>query len=478
MEPIRHFIEGEWRDGAGATVSHLKPTTGKPIGEIPIGTKEEVDAAVTSARKAWEGGWQRSTPAERRKALLRLAELVAVDAGEIGRIGTEDNGMPFTLTSGEAIHAAEYLEYFAGWADRLTGEVVPLNQPDLFDYTIKEPVGVVAAIVPWNAPLSLTVWKLAPALAGGNAIVIKPSEYAPLVPSRLVELATKAGLPRGVVNLIHGTGPETGQALIEHPGVDKISFTGGTQTGSHVAATAGRLLKRVSLELGGKSANVVFADADLDLAAYQACWACFLYSGQQCIAGSRLPVEESVADPFTEKVAASAQTFTVGDPMQPETQLGPLISDRQLERVLGFVDEARQNATVAVGGGRVSGDLADGYFVQPTVVTGVSNDMRLAQEEIFGPVLSVIPFKDTDDAIRIANDTRYGLAGGVWTNDINKAHRVARSIKAGTVWVNTWHQIFPGAPFGGFKASGLGREGGKEVLNEHTETNNVYVQLR
>jgi aldehyde dehydrogenase (NAD+) len=476
--PIRHFIGGEFREGAGSTTPDINPTTAKPIGEIPIATSGEVDEAVTAARKAWEGGWERSSPAERRKALLRLAQLVADDAMEIGRIGTEDTGMPFSLTTGEAIFAAEYLEFFAGWADRLTGDVIPLNQPDVFDYTLKEPVGVVAAIVPWNAPLSLTVWKLAPALAAGNTIVVKPSEFAPLVPARLVELAAKAGLPRGVVNLVHGTGAETGQALIEHPGVDKISFTGGTETGRHVAATAGRLLKRVSLELGGKSANVIFADADLDTAAYQACWACFLYSGQQCIAGSRLLVEESVRDEVTDKVGAAAQTFAVGDPMRPEVQLGPLISERQLDRVLGYVQEAKEMANVAVGGERLGGDLADGYFVAPTVVTGVRNDMKLAQEEIFGPVLSVIPFQDAEDAARIANDTRYGLAGGVWTNDIGKAHRVARAIRAGTVWINAWHQLNAATPFGGYKASGLGREGGKEVLAQYTETKNVYVHLR
>ncbi|MFN2544030.1 MAG: aldehyde dehydrogenase [Actinomycetota bacterium] len=477
-ETLQHFIGGEFREAAGDTIPNVNPATGQETARIPVGTAEEVDAAVTSARQAFDGGWHRSSPAERRKALLRLAQLVAEDAMELGRIGTEDNGVPFSLTSGEAIFASEYLEHFAGWADRLTGDVIPLNQQDVFDYTVKEPIGVVAAIVPWNAPLSLTVWKLAPAIATGNAIVIKPSELAPAAPARLAELVAKAGLPRGVVNLVHGTGSATGQALIEHPGVDKVAFTGGTETGRHVAATAGTHLKRVSLELGGKSANIVFADADLDTAAYQACWACFLYTGQQCIAGSRLLVERSVLEEVTEKVTASASSFAVGDPMQPGTQVGPLVSERQLERVLGFVEAGRRDATVATGGERVGGELANGFFVQPTVVTGVSNDMQLAREEVFGPVLSVIPFEDADDAVRIANDTQYGLAGGVWTNDLNKAHRVARSIRAGTVWVNSWLQLNPGTPFGGYKASGIGREGGKEVLEQYTETKNVYVQLR
>jgi len=474
----QHYIGGEWLEGAGDAIPTVNPATGQGIGDIAIGTAEEVDRAIAAARAAFEGGWGRSAPAERRKALLRLSQLVAEDAMELGRVGTEDSGMPFSLTTGEAVFAAEYLEFFAGWADRLTGETIPLNQTEVFDYTLREPVGVVAAIVPWNAPLSLTIWKLAPALAAGNTIVTKPSELAPLAPARLVELVAKAGLPRGVVNLVHGTGGATGQALIEHPGVDKVAFTGGTETGKHVAATAAKTLKRVSLELGGKSANVVFADADLDTAAYQACWACFLYTGQQCIAGSRLLVERAVEEEFTEKVAGAAGAFVAGDPMQPATQVGPLISERQLDRVLGFVEEARSTARVLAGGDRPGGELAGGYFLQPAVIGGVTNEMRLAREEVFGPVLSIIPFDDEADAIRIANDTPYGLAGGVWTNDVNKAHRVARAIRAGTIWVNSWHGLNPATPFGGYKASGMGREGGREVLASYTETKNVYVQLR
>jgi aldehyde dehydrogenase (NAD+) len=288
----------------------------------------------------------------------------------------------------------------------------------------------------------------------------------------------EAGFPPGVVNCVLGDGSQTGAALIEHPGVDVIAFTGGTATGRKVAETAGRLLKRVSLELGGKSASVVFGDADLDAAAMQATVGCFINTGQQCIAGSRVLVEESAQDVFLDKLLASARNFAVGDPLQPTTQMGPLISEASLTRVLGFVDEARGGAEIALGGERLGGDLADGFFVAPTIVTGVRNDMRIAREEIFGPVLSVIPFRDEAEAVAIANDTPYGLAGGLWTNDLSRAHRVARQIQAGTVWVNAWLAVNPQTPFGGYKASGIGREGGREALDVYTQVKNVYMQLK
>ncbi|MBI4728832.1 MAG: aldehyde dehydrogenase family protein [Acidobacteria bacterium] len=477
-EATKHFIGGDWRAGAGPTFTVLNPSTGAPIAEMAIGTPEEVDEAVRAARAALDGGWADSTGSERRKLLLRLAALVAEEAADLGRITAEDVGMPQVFAFGEALFSAEYLEYFAGWADKIQGDTIPVQAPRVLDYTLREPVGVVAAIVPWNAPTSLTLWKMAPALAAGNAIVVKPSEHAPLVPLRLMDLVARAGFPPGVVGCVTGTGPETGRALVEHPGVDKIAFTGGTETGREVASTAGRLLKRVSLELGGKSANIVFADADLDAAASQACVACFLGSGQQCIAGSRLLVEASIHDEFCERAVAAARGFITGDPMDPSVQLGPLISARQLDRVLAFVEEARPEATVALGGARLGGDLARGYFVPPTVVTGVRNDMPIAREEIFGPVLSVIPFRDEAEAIQIANDSPYGLAGGVWTNDLSRAHAVARALKAGTVWVNSWLAVNPSTPFGGYKSSGVGREGGREALGLYTEVKNVYVQMR
>jgi acyl-CoA reductase-like NAD-dependent aldehyde dehydrogenase len=477
MTTTKHFIAGDWRAGAGPTMTDLNPSTGKTLAEFPIGTAEEVDAAVRAARDAFEGGWRDATPTVRRRLLLKLAELVSTQAQELGRIATEDMGMPWTFTHGEALFTAEYVEYYAGWADKLEGATIPLSAANTLDYTIHEPRGVVAAIVPWNSPLSLALWRLAPALAAGNTVVVKPSELAPLPVLKLMDLIAEAGFPPGVVNCVTGSGPETGAPLVDHPGVNVVAFTGSTATGRRVAEAAGRRLVPASLELGGKSANIVFADADLDAAAVQACVGCFVNTGQQCIAGSRLLVHESIHDEFMAKVTAFARTFAVGDPMEPTTQMGPLISAPQLERVLGFVEEARTATTVALGGERLGGDLADGYFVPPTVVTGVRNDMRIAREEIFGPVLSVIPFRDEAEAISIANDTDYGLAGGVWTNDLSRAHRVARAIQAGTVWVNAWLAVNPQAPFGGYKSSGLGREGGREALDVYLQTKNVYVQL-
>jgi acyl-CoA reductase-like NAD-dependent aldehyde dehydrogenase len=476
-QTTKHFIAGDWRSGAGPGMADLNPSTGKQIAEFPVGTTEEVDQAVRAAHDAFEQGWRDATPTVRRKLLLKLAQLISEKAQELGRVATEDMGMPWTFTMGEALFTAEYIEYYAGWADKLDGETIPLSAANTLDYTLREARGVVGAIVPWNSPLSLAVWRLAPALAAGNAVVLKPSELAPLPSLKLMDLIAEAGFPPGVVNLVTGTGPETGNALVSHPGVDVVAFTGSTATGRQVAAVAAQRLVPSSLELGGKSANIVFDDADLDAAAIQAIVACFINTGQQCIAGSRLLVQESIHDDFLDRVTAMAKGWTVGDPMQPSTQMGPLISERQLARVLGFMEDAKKSANVVIGGERLGGDLADGYFVAPTVVSGVRNDMRIAREEIFGPVLSVIPFRDEEEAVAIANDTEYGLAGGVWTNDLSRAHRVAKRIQAGTVWVNAWLAVNPQAPFGGYKASGLGREGGREALDVYLQTKNVYVQL-
>ena len=473
----KHFIAGEWRTGTGSTMADLNPSTGKTLAEFPVGTAEEVDSAVRAAREAFENGWRESTPTVRRRLLLKLAELIGSNAMDIGKVASEDMGMPWAFTMGEAMYCADYVEYFAGWADKLTGEHIPLSAGNALDYTIHEPRGVVGAIVPWNAPVSLALSRLAPAVAAGNSIVIKPSELAPLPILKLMDLVAEAGFPPGVVNCVTGSGPDTGAALVEHPGVDVVVFTGSSATGRRVAETAGRRLVPVSLELGGKSANLIFADADLDAAVAQAGVGCFINTGQQCIAGSRVLVEESVHDEFVDKLAGFAANWAVGDPMQPTTQMGPLISETALQRVLGYVDEARDGAEVAYGGERLGGDLADGYFVSPTIVTRVRNDMRIAREEIFGPVISVITFRDEAEAIAIANDTTYGLAGGVWTNNVNRAHRVAKQIQAGTVWVNSWLVLNPQAPFGGYKASGVGRTGGREAFDVYLQTKNIYAQL-
>ena len=477
MGATKHFIAGEWRDGDGATMTDVNPSTGKALAEFPIGTANEVDTAVRAARDAFEGGWRDTSPTVRRRLLTKLAELISANATDLGKVATEDMGMPWAFTMGEALYCADYVEYFAGWADKLSGESIPLSASNALDYTILEPRGVVGAIVPWNAPLSLALSRVAPAIAAGNVIVIKPSELAPLPILRLMDLVAEAGFPPGVVSCVTGTGPDTGAALVDHPGVDVVVFTGSSATGKRVAEAAARRLAPVSLELGGKSANVVFADANLDAAAAQAVVGCFINTGQQCIAGSRLLVEERAHDEFVAKVSAMAQGWATGDPLQPTTQMGPLISEAALERVLGFVDEARNGAEIALGGTRLGGDLADGYFVAPTVVTGVRNDMRIAREEIFGPVLSVLTFRDEAEAIAIANDTTYGLAGGVWTSDVSRAHRVAKQIHAGTVWINSWLVLNPQAPFGGYKASGIGRTGGREALEVYLQTKNVYVQL-
>jgi len=458
-------------------MTDLNPSTGKSLAEFPVGTANEVDAAVRAARDAFDGGWRDATPTVRRRLLLKLAELVGSNATDIGKVASEDMGMPWAFTMGEAMYCADYVEYYAGWADKLTGEHIPLSASNALDYTIHEPRGVVGAIVPWNAPLSLALSRAAPALAAGNTIVIKPSELAPLPILKLMELVAEAGFPPGVVNCVTGTGPDTGAALVDHPGVDVVVFTGSSATGRRVAEAAARRLVPISLELGGKSANIVFADANLDAAAVQAGVGCFINTGQQCIAGSRLLVEDRVHDEFLEKLSAFATNWAVGDPMQPTTQMGPLISEAALQRVLGFVDGARDGAEVALGGERLGGDLADGYFVAPTIVTRVRNDMQIAREEIFGPVLSVIPFRDEAEAVAIANDTPYGLAGGVWTNDVSRAHRVAKQIQAGTVWVNSWLVLNPQAPFGGYKASGIGRTGGREAFDVYLQTKNIYAQL-
>jgi aldehyde dehydrogenase (NAD+) len=474
------YIDGAWVDAhSDLTVPIEDPSTGKTIAEMSCASRDDVDAAVAAARNALDSGaWATMTPFARRSMLLAFAREVRDGAQRLGELATDDMGMPVGFTVGSAAVGADYLEYFAGWADKIGGDVVPTGVPNSLDYTIRHPVGVVAAIVPWNAPIFLSIAKLAPALAAGCAVVLKPSELAPLSVLELARCAERAGLPPGVLNLVTGSGDDVGAALVEHPGVDKVSFTGGTELGRIVGQAAARTFKRVSLELGGKSANIIFADADLDAAASGAVFGVLVNTGQQCIAGSRVLVQRPVYDEIVERISTLAGAMSVGDPHNPATMCGPLISARHLDRVLGYVADAGESGRVVLGGERLGGDLADGYFLSATVVADVDNGTRLAREEVFGPVIAMLPFDTAAEAIAIANDTEFGLAGGIWTSNLDTAHGVAGALRTGTIWVNNYLALQASTPFGGHKASGLGREGGWAAIEDYTELTNVLVALK
>jgi aldehyde dehydrogenase (NAD+) len=473
------YVEGSWVDaGTDRALPVENPATGKTIAEMACASREDIDAAVAAARKALDGVWGATTPFARRSLLLAFAREIRESAATLADLETDDMGMPRGITEMSARNTADYLEYYAGWADKIGGETVPTAIPHALDYTIRHPVGVVAAIVPWNAPVFLSIAKLAPALAAGCTVVLKPSELAPLGPIELVRCAERAGIPPGVINLVTGPGDEVGAALVEHPGVDKVSFTGGTELGRIVNATAARSFKRVSLELGGKSANIIFADADLDAATTGALIGVLMNTGQQCIAGSRVLVQRPVYDEMVQRVTAMASHFPVGNPRADGTVCGPLISGRHLDRVLGYVSDAADSGRVVLGGERLGGDLADGYFLSPTVVADVTNDSKLAREEVFGPVMALLPFDTAAEAIAIANDTDFGLAGGIWTRDLDTAHGVAAKLRTGTIWINNYLSLQASTPFGGHKASGLGREGGWAAIEDFTELTNVLVALK
>jgi len=480
MTRYRMLIAGERRDATGdRRMPVVNPYTGDEIATIPDATTADVDAAVTAARTAFENGWRQTPGVERARLLHRLADLIDGAADELGRLETEDNGKLFRETSQQARFAARNYRFFAGYADKLYGRTIPLDTPGVFDYTLRQPVGVAALVTAWNSPMQLLANKLAPALAAGCTVVIKPSEHASLSTLRLGELVVEAGFPAGVVNIVTG-GVEAGKAISEHPGFDRISFTGSVPVGQAIAEAANRNLVPVTLELGGKSPNIVFEDADLDRAVVGALAGIFSAGGQTCIAGSRLLVQDSVYDRIVDALARRASLIRLGDPMEPATQMGPVANRPQLDRILAAIDGGRASGArlVAGGGAPERADLGRGLFVEPTVFADVDNSSDLAQREIFGPVLSIVRFRDEEEAIRIANDTEFGLASGIWTNDLARAHRVADRIVAGTVWVNTYRASAAQAPFGGVGKSGHGRERGEEALDEYLRTKNVMMDLR
>jgi len=468
-----------WIDNAevearsGESFDTPDPSTGAPLTSLARGRREDVDAAVASARAAFPR-WARTDPNDRARILWKAGELIMARLEELARLEARDTGKPISnARTIDVPRTADTFFYYSGWATKLGGETIPVRGPFL-NYTLREPLGVIGAIIPWNFPLLLAARKIAPALAVGNAVVLKPPEEASLTSLELARILAEAGVPAGVVNVVTGHGEEAGAALVEHPDVAKITFTGGTDTGRIIMRAASATLKKLSLELGGKSPNIIFADADVTAAAKAAVIAAFYNQGEICTAGSRLLVERKVHDEVLEIVAGGAKKLTPGDPLDPATQMGPLVSEAHLGKVLGYIDRGDAEGARRDAGGRRSGP---GYFVEPTVFSAVSEGMAIAREEIFGPVLSVIPFDDLDEAARVADATEFGLAAGIWTRDVGKAHGLAARLRAGTVWINTYNRFDAASPYGGYKQSGYGRENGRAVLDELTQLKSVWVSL-
>lgn len=480
LQRYETWIGGQWTAARSSKMFETSdPYAGEPWALIPECDAGDVERAVEAAWRAFDSGpWPAMTQSARGRLLRRIGQLVEQHAEHLARIEVRDNGKLISEMLAQLKYIPEWYYYYAGMADKITGAIVPVDKPNHFTYTLREPLGVCAFILPWNSPLLLLAYKLAPALATGNTVVVKPSEFTSASALEFARLVLEpAGVPSGVVNIVTGYGAVVGEPLVTHPKVAKVAFTGGSATGARVNELAARTFKKVSLELGGKSPNIVFDDAIIDDAVNGAVSGIFAASGQTCIAGSRLLLQESIHDRFMEKLLALAKTARLGDPSSFETQVGPVTTPGQYQKILGYIDIAKgEGATCVLGGGPAAKEDGGGkYFVKPTIFTGVRNSMRIAQEEVFGPVLSVIPFKDEEHAIQIANDVIYGLGSGVWTQNINRAIRCASRIRAGTVWVNTYRAVSPLMPFGGYKSSGLGRENGATAVDEYLQTKSVWI---
>ncbi|WKA46116.1 aldehyde dehydrogenase family protein [Geobacillus zalihae] len=478
MKTYKLFIDGEWVDSvSGKTFASINPATKEINGIVAEGDAADIDLAVKAARKAFEGSWASMAPNERARLLYRAAQKLWENVDYLAEVESNDNGLTINETKLIAIPAAiDVLEFYAGMATKIQGDTLA-SPADRFNYTLREPVGVVGAIVPWNFPIMLAMWKLAPALAAGNTIVIKPAEQTPISILELARLLQEAGIPDGVINVVNGYGHTAGAALASHPDVDKIAFTGSTTTGRLVMQAASKHLKPISLELGGKSPNIVFDDANIDAAIRGSLFGIYFAQGQVCAAGSRLFVQETIYDRFVDEFARKAQSIRVGHPLDPDTQMGPQVSEEQLKTIERYVEIGKQEGAELVTGGKRNEQCGNGFYYTPTVFANVDNHMTIAREEIFGPVVSIIRFTDEEDAVRKANDTIYGLASGLWTSNLTRAHRVARKLKAGTVYVNTFSMLDSAAPFGGVKQSGFGRELGMEAMHLYTQTKHVWVNL-
>jgi phenylacetaldehyde dehydrogenase len=478
-KPRKMLINGKWVNAAsGKTFPTYNPATGEVLVQVAEGDRDDIDQAVRAARKAFEGGpWRKMSPSERGRLLWKLGDLLEQHTEEFAYIESLDNGKPLGIAKvADVPLAVDVLRYMAGWATKVEGNTIPISAGGKYlAYTLREPIGVVGQIIPWNFPLLMAAWKLGPALATGCTVVLKPAEQTPLSALRLGELVMEAGFPDGVVNVVPGYGETAGAALAAHPDVDKVAFTGSTEVGKLIVHAAAGNLKKVTLELGGKSPNVVFKDADLDAAIPGAAGAIFFNHGQCCCAGSRLYVEKSVFDRVVEGVAEQAKKIKVGSGLDPETNMGPLVSEEQLNRVCGYLEAGFSEGARAVAGGKKASDR--GYFVEPTVLVDTQEHMKVVKEEIFGPVVTAMPFSDPEEIVPRANDSQYGLAAAVWTRDIGKAHRMAERLRAGTVWINCYNVFDAAMPFGGYKQSGWGREMGHEVLNNYTQTKAVCTKI-